>query len=305
MLDAFVEVLWTARFDYKPHWKLEPHRHLFFQMIYFVSGEGRFSLDGREYAISPGDLFLIKPHKTHGLRSDSAVKTLDVKFNVNHPRWRRWLLQGRDFISEADSLFPHLLEKIRLEGEHGGPLYREMCRTYLTQMLILYLRGEGAGLGRRDDGADETSGLTGCDAISRKAVEYIKAHYAEPITVEDVAWHAGASGRHLRERLKMFSGFSPVRYLACCRIDAAKQMLSRSECSLKAVAERVGFKDIHHFTRVFHRVTGEPPAAWRRRYLDGICKDVCIDPHFSNVILTAAEEEPLESVRADRARRAS
>ena len=54
------------------------------------------------------------------------------------------------------------------------------------------------------------------------------------------------------------------------------------------VAGLVGFKSIQHFTRVFHEITDATPGAWRRKYQAGICKDVVIDPHFSNTNRTIA-----------------
>ncbi|MGH9354105.1 MAG: helix-turn-helix domain-containing protein [Terriglobia bacterium] len=298
MLTSLLEVLWTARFDYQPHWKLERHRHKYFQMIYFLSGSGRFFLDDREYPISHDTVFLIKPQQIHGLNAGSTVKTLDIKFMVNEPPLRRSLMQAHSFIEEKDSLIPHLFERIRWEGERKGFLFRELCRTYLIQMLILYLREDRGRLAKETHVVDERQELLENDLVSRKAIEFVKAHYAEDLSLEQLARHVGVSDRHLRHRFKESVGFSPMRYLACYRIDAAKNLISYSNYALKVVAELVGFKNVHHFTRVFREVTGESPGAWRRRYLDGICKDVCIDPHFSNVILTAMEGESPEDARA-------
>jgi len=69
-------------------------------------------------------------------------------------------------------------------------------------------------------------------------------------------------------------GMSPMRY------------------SLKEITEMSGFRTLHHFTRVFHLVTSETPAAWRRKNRQGICRDVYIDANFSNVILPVDEGQP-------------
>src|SRR5690348_12523548 len=82
MLTTSIEVLWTARYDYKKNWRLVPHAHDYFQMIYFLSGAGSLFLGHREYRVRPGDLFLIKPHTKHGLAPYSLLKTLDLKFRV-------------------------------------------------------------------------------------------------------------------------------------------------------------------------------------------------------------------------------
>jgi transcriptional regulator GlxA family with amidase domain len=96
------------------------------------------------------------------------------------------------------------------------------------------------------------------------------------------------SDRHIRQHFEECLGMPPMRYLLQYRIKRAEELIRYSDYALKEVAELVGFKTIHHFTRVFREVAGESPAAWRRKYRAGICKDVCIQPHFSNVNRTFA-----------------
>jgi quercetin dioxygenase-like cupin family protein len=100
MLTASVDVLWTARYDYKHNWKLVPHEHNYFQMIYFLAGSGCLFLKDREYRIRPDDLFLIKPHKKHALAPYSPLKTLDLKFRVYDGSLRQSLLKAADRITE-------------------------------------------------------------------------------------------------------------------------------------------------------------------------------------------------------------
>ncbi|MGH9354500.1 MAG: helix-turn-helix domain-containing protein, partial [Terriglobia bacterium] len=81
------------------------------------------------------------------------------------------------------------------------------------------------------------------------------------------------------------------RYLTRYRIQRAKKLIMYSNDALKEIAEASGFKSIHHFSHLFFEMTGETPGAWRRRYQEGICRDFCINPHFSNVVWIAREED--------------
>ena len=47
---------------------------------------------------------------------------------------------------------------------------------------------------------------------------------------------------------------------------------------------------MQHFTRLFTAMEGRSPAVWRREYLEGIRKDVYINPHFENRIFTVGAE---------------
>jgi hypothetical protein len=80
-----------------------------------------------------------------------------------------------------------------------------------------------------------------------------------------------------------------MRYLLHYRVKRSQELIQNTDCALKEVAELAGFKSIHHFTRVFRDIVGETPGAWRQKYRVGICKDVCIDPGFSNAIWTVQE----------------
>lgn len=281
MLTTSVEVLWTARYDYKKNWRLVPHSHDYFQMIYFLSGAGSLFLAHREYSVRRGDLFLIKPHIKHGLAPHSPLKTLDLKFRVFDAGLRQSLLNATDRISERGCMLTNLFENIRREGEATNYLYRESCNLSLLQMLIHYLRRDrqepdagAAGLASEE--------LPGDDVV-RRALEFIRSHYAEDLDLPRIADRLQRSDRHIRQHFEECLGVPPMRYLVQYRIQRAKELIQYSDHALKEVADLVGFKSIHHFTRVFREIAGESPGAWRRKYRSGICKDVCIQPQFSNV----------------------
>jgi AraC-like DNA-binding protein len=281
MLISAVEVLWTARYDYKPCWKLVHHEHDFFQMMYFLAGSGQLFLGDREYPIEAGTLFLIKPYRKHGLAPASHVKTLDLKFQVTDQNLLQGLLEAADLLPEKDGSVATLFGRIREEGERMGYLYRESCNLLLLQILIHYLRQD-----RRCTEAEEArlapEEVSGDDVV-RRAVEFIKGHYSEDLDLPQIAIAAQRSDRHIRQHFEDCLKVSPMRYLLQYRVKKAKELIQDSDYALKEIAELVGFKTIHHFTRVFHEIAGESPAAWRRRFQEGICKDVCIHPHYSNV----------------------
>ena len=282
MLTTSVDVLWTARYDYKHNWKLVPHEHNYFQMIYFLAGSGCLFLTDREYRVRPGDLFLIKPHKKHGLAPYSQLKTLDLKFRVYDPDLRQSLLNATDRITGKGAALAPLFEHIRCEGEATSYLYRESCNLTLLQILIHYLRQD-----RHEPVRELLDEELPNDDVVRRALEFIRSHYAEDLNLPRIAGTLQRSDRHIRQHFEDCLGVPPMRYLLQYRITRAKELIRYSDYALKEIAELVGFKTIHHFTRVFHEIAGESPAAWRRKYQAGICKDVCIQPHFSNVNRTA------------------
>jgi AraC-like DNA-binding protein len=287
MLTSSVEVLWTARYDYQPAWKLEPHEHEYFQIIYFLSGSGSFLLAGHEQPLAPGDLFLLKPRQRHGLTVASVIKTLDLKFIVKDARLQRTLQNASSYFATCDPAITHLFERIRQEGESKGALFRELCGAYLLELLILLLRQE-----RQPARVAHLAKVpAGCpaDALSKRVVDFIEQHYAEDVHLPAIARTLGVSDRRIRQKFQESVGIPPMRYLLQCRVEQAKELINYSDYALKEIAERVGFKNIHHFTRVFSEIAGVSPGVWRQQNRQGIRKDVYINPHFSNTIWTVTD----------------
>ena len=286
MLSSTVEVLWTARYDYQPHWKLQRHKHDYFQMIYFLHGSGRFYLNGHVYKVCEPVLFLIKPNHYHGLDVSEQVKTLDIKFQVNEKSLKHRLLKSPEYLLADDSEIAHLFERIRREGEQKQSLFRELCGSYLLRILVFFLRRSARPVEAEASATEQKKDVVITDAVCRRVLGLIETHRGEELDLQKIAAELGLSNRSVHRHFKDAMGMPPMRYLLQYRVEKAKDLIRYSDYALKEIAELTGFKTIHHFTRVFHEITGVPPAAWRRKYCEGICKDVCIAPDFANVILT-------------------
>lgn len=280
MLGSTIDVLWTARYDYQPGWVLEPHQHKYFQMLYVLGGKGDFQLAEHGFPLHTGLLLLIKPDLVHGATASSVIKTLDIKFRVRNPVLRQALLKAPGYGEMSESPVPELLERIRFEGEHKNPLYRDVCRALMAEIVLLYLRHH-SGVEEKPAAPLESQGLAQ-DPLLRKSVDYIRRNYGESVGVADIAKALGCCDRSLRLHFRNSLGVGPLEYLQRYRLARAKELIEYSDYSLKEIAVRVGFKNVQHFTRLFAGSEGNSPGAWRQRYREGIRKDVCIDPRFEN-----------------------
>jgi AraC-like DNA-binding protein len=280
MLGSTIDVLWTARYDYQPGWTLEPHHHSYFQMIYVLSGKGAFQLGEHGFSLRTGMLLLIKPEVEHAAKATSVIKTLDIKFHVRNPVLRGALLRAPSSANMSESPVPELLERIRFEGEHKNPLYRDVCRALMAEIVLLYLRHH-RGVEEKAAALPEAQELVQ-DPLLRKSLDFIRRNYAGSVGVADIAKALGCCDRSLRLHFRSALGVRPLEYLQRYRLARAKELIEYSDYSLKEIAVRVGFKNVQHFTRLFTGSEGESPGAWRQRYREGIRKDVCINPQFEN-----------------------
>lgn len=90
----------------------------------------------------------------------------------------------------------------------------------------------------------------------------------KPAAVFDEAGEArrmGLSPVHFRRLFAEHTGVPPHRFLMQARTSHAERLLRTTELPLKVVAERCGFYDEYHFSRLYRRVYQVPPATYRRR----------------------------------------
>jgi len=100
--------------------------------------------------------------------------------------------------------------------------------------------------------------------LVRKAMAFIHAKYAEPISRTDIAQHVSIAEDHLTYCFRQELGTTPIKYLQRYRVNRARQLLKESERTITEIALLVGFSDSGYFSRIFHRETGMSPDAFRR-----------------------------------------
>lgn len=90
----------------------------------------------------------------------------------------------------------------------------------------------------------------------REAKHYIAAHYAERLTVADVARHLGISAGHLHGIFQKQLGQGVIDYLNRYRVETVKQFLRGRDISLKEAAHLVGVEDPSYMSRLFKKIEG-------------------------------------------------
>lgn len=96
---------------------------------------------------------------------------------------------------------------------------------------------------------------------------FMRENLARELTVADIAAITGLSANHFAQGFKNVTGLTPHQWLMQARVEAAKDLLSEHQLSLKEIAKACGFVDQSHFTKVFSREVGNTPAQWRSRQL--------------------------------------
>ena len=100
----------------------------------------------------------------------------------------------------------------------------------------------------------------------RTAQKYIDEHYMEPLTLDGLAEMVHLSSSYFSTVFKEETGLGFSDYLIRCRIDAAKELLRKTDMRLPEIAEAIGYKDPKHFGKLFKKIAGIKPTDFRKLY---------------------------------------
>jgi AraC-like DNA-binding protein/ligand-binding sensor protein len=101
-------------------------------------------------------------------------------------------------------------------------------------------------------------------AVSRARV-FITEHHSDPVALADVARAVNMSAFHFCKTFKKATGMTFTAYLARVRVEKVKNLMLNPNKRVSEAAFDAGFQSLSQFNRVFRRITGDAPSAYRRR----------------------------------------
>lgn len=232
------------------------HSHDAFAVGAIVQGVGGYQCRGQRHALPAGTLSLMNPEEPHTGHAESPRLVYRMLY-VEESRLPGLL--GRKSLPDGfRSLNPHDdgqvaagLARLAGEFERGDALALES--ELLAVLELVFVRHGGM---REARPAARDGGVT---AFLR---DYLEAHYAEAVSLEQLAELVQRHPRHLIEAFRRAYGVPPHTYLLQRRIREAKRLLLDGR-ALTDVALTLGFYDQAHFCGAFRRFTGVTPGRFR------------------------------------------
>lgn len=254
-----------------------PHAHAFFELFFVEDGEGWYSIGDRQIQATTGDLFAIAPGEIHdpsGL--DSANKWI-IAFGADalHPARTEadlFLKSPNDLLllspfKNQDVASKHLhiplanrqhwithSKQLKLELENKCLGFTEAARALLILLLIDTTRLAEPQF-KKSEGEQPPS--------LKKVFNFIENHYCNSISLQEVAKAVNLSPAYLTDLVRRETGRTVNRWIVEHRIARARTLLLETNSSINEIAESVGYIDPGHFIRLFRRINGTTPQAWR------------------------------------------
>ena len=100
-----------------------------------------------------------------------------------------------------------------------------------------------------------------------QARRWLQAHRNEPYSLAATARAAATSPRTLLRWFAQVHGQTPQDYLHSLRVTQAQVLLQTTYLTVEAVAQQCGYGDVGSFRKIFTRIAGETPGAYRQRFL--------------------------------------
>ncbi|WP_138752132.1 AraC family transcriptional regulator [Paenibacillus sinopodophylli] len=212
--------------------------------------------DGKSLQVEAGRIISFPPAMIHACRPQEDMQW-QYKMLYIKPEWFQGLKQR-----EIDQLYiPYLLEdgknkacRLRLNetmdaiSRKSTPLEIETALIELVQALVSENTSDLEHEGPSNQDQKYVIGIK----------EYLHAHFAESITLQQLEIETGISKFHLVRLFKKWSHIPPHAYQILLRINHAKIELAKQR-PIADIAAELGFYDQSHFTKAFLRIVGATP----------------------------------------------
>jgi AraC-like DNA-binding protein len=164
------------------------------------------------------------------------------------------LSRARPVVRPPDSRqISALFSQLRADFTGGAPLAALLAGATLHRLILV----------AQDPGGIAAPADRSLSHAMERAVALIEATAFRPLDLETIARACGIGSSTLRRHFKRITGQSITDHVRRIRLQRARELLTRTSMSVAEVAHAVGFTDPFYFSRLFRRIEGQSPTAFR------------------------------------------
>ncbi|MFO7936495.1 MAG: helix-turn-helix domain-containing protein, partial [Kiritimatiellia bacterium] len=233
-----------------------------------VRGSLTFECEDQEYTLMPSEMLVVQPSTHHRLITNPKGMILywlffrlelDKDTLLKLPKAESVLLRRKltsvplqvfSTSPQMQNSFNHLFSVY--DETKSGSFRTLIMRTSVLALLLATIESS-----RNVEGRPKYDGML-------EAIERIKINPEIDYNLDELARDVSLSRSLFNTRFKQLTGFPPYAFILSCKMQKAKQLLSRDDISVTDVAYELGFSSSQHFAMHFKREFGMTPSEWKK-----------------------------------------
>lgn len=219
------------------------HSHQFNQLVLPLRGTINLSVEEFNGKIKPGECVVIKASETHLFTAEEEARFLvadiqDLPENIT---------SSQSIIFAINSSLKHYLTFVetQLENKIHPQLEKNMFEMFYLLLAEQPLSPK-------------------VDTRIATTISYIEHNIAEPLQIKNLAMVAFLSETQLKKLFKQQTGFTIMKYVTKLRMEKAQALLTHTDYPLQIIGEKVGYKELSAFSRVFSQHIGLSPSNFKK-----------------------------------------
>jgi AraC family transcriptional activator of pobA len=251
-----------------------PHRHTFFELLFFTGGKGIHEIDFDRFPVeknsvhfvSPGQIHKLLLNKTDGYvvcftedfislkANESFVESFPFYDSSNHPV----LKLSNELASEIDDLITSVVRELKLTHTENLMLLSSYLNIILLKLRTHFLSGH-------------TPAKQLIAHKKQKVVQFkklINEAYLQHKTTSDYAKELNVSTNHLNALCKKYEGKTATQLIQERLLLEAKRLLYATDMNIKEISFSLKFEDVPYFNRFFKKHTSLTPIEYRTQILE-------------------------------------
>jgi AraC family transcriptional regulator of arabinose operon len=229
-------------------------------LIYCIDGKGWLSLEGRNYDINRGDLFVCPPGIPHSYGADKE-----------DPWTKYWIhfrgSNAKDYMSILQLTLESPVLNIGIDSKiitWVQEVFNILDNGYV-QCNLLHSTSFLNNILTRINYLKTCSTGESCDEMAiDKVIAYMLNNIYTNLTLTDIAQYASLSKYHFSRVFKKKTQYTPVDYFMRLKMQKACELLESSKLSINKISAMLAFINPYYFSITFKRVIGKSPKHYRQ-----------------------------------------
>ncbi len=242
------------------------------ELVYIKRGSGLVQTGAQVCAAQSGDIFVLTPGTLHAIRQAESctmeyeniifdVELLGGAEDLCAEKYLLPLQSGRlalpEHITPDEAWYPQAADCLK-EAEEANRCKQfgyELCIKGALLRFLALLIAQSKALPPAEKASTQRL---------RAVLQWISAHYSEPVCVADAAALCQCSPNHFMRWFRQMTGQTFIIFLREYRLNAAAEALRTTEDTILSISEQCGFENLSYFNREFKAHFGMTPREYRK-----------------------------------------